>query len=161
MAGQQMVSLLHLVKVMMFVLVTKQKEIKILKRKRQSIHNPFEPRDILFTPRPLYIHPLSKIVSFPDAHAFRSQREITVFRYSRNLISSTCWHHWLVNLAFRNTHSCNSSWGLQAFLFFSLCDFQQHVEGAVCKGRSFCHISPYPTEGQRNLSRLLWCLTFC
>ena len=41
------------------------------------------------------------------------------------------------------------------FFFFSLCDFQQHVEGAVCKGRSFCHISPYPTEGQRNLSRLL------
>ena len=36
--------------------------------------NSFERRDILFTPRPLYIHALTNIVSFPEAHAFRSQR---------------------------------------------------------------------------------------
>ena len=84
----------------------------------RPLPNPFEPRNILFMPRPLYIHALSNIVSLPDAHAFRSQREIIVFRYSRNLvISSACWHRWLVNLAFRNARSCNSWWGLQAFLY--------------------------------------------
>ena len=39
--------------------------------------------------------------------------------------------------------------------FMSLALFSNKVEGAVCKGRSFFHISPYPTEGQRNHSGLL------
>ena len=29
------------------------------------------------------------------------------------------------------------------------------MEGAVCKGRFFCHISPYPTVGQRNHSGVM------
>ena len=66
----------------------------------------------------LYIHALTNIVSLPDAHAFRSQREIIAFRFPQNLvISNACRHHRLVNRAFRNAHSCNSWWGLQAFLY--------------------------------------------
>ena len=52
----------------------------------RPIPNPFEPRDILFIRRPLYIHALSNIVILPDAHALRSQREIIVFRYSGILL---------------------------------------------------------------------------
>ena len=90
----------------------------------RPIPNPFEPRDILFVPILLYIHALSNIVSLPDAHAFRNQREIIVFRYPWNLvISSACCHHWLVNLAFCNPCSCNFWWGLQAFLYI-FCTFR-------------------------------------
>ena len=57
----------------------------------RPIPNPFEPRDILFILRSLYIHALANIVSLADAHALRSQREIIVFRYPQNLvISNAC-----------------------------------------------------------------------
>ena len=90
----------------------------------------------------LYIHALANIVSLSDAHAFRSQREIIVFCYPQNLvISSACWCHWLVNLAFRNARSCNSWWGLQAFLYvfctFHVVIFSNMMWKALCARDDF------------------------